>query len=85
LHQSIGSHLIEELHLYGMALSQWGEQIVRKLELLVNSYADAYRMQIHRISGTSDTATDPGQLKIDLELLRNWRPAKAADLTDAHA
>ena len=31
-----------------MALSQWSEQIVRKLELLVNSYADAYRMQIHR-------------------------------------
>ena len=85
LQQSIGSHLTEELHLYGMALSQWGEQIVRKLELLVNSYADAYRMQIHRISGTSDTATDPGQLKIDLELLRNWRPANAADLTDAHA
>ena len=85
LQQSIGSHLTEELHLYGMALSQWGEQIVRKLELLVNSYADAYRMQIHRISGTSDTATDPGQLKVDLELLRNWGPAKAADLTDAHA
>jgi hypothetical protein len=57
----------------------------RKLELLVNSYADAYRMQIHRISGTSDTATDPSQLKVDLELLRNWGPAKAAGLTDAHA
>jgi GTP-binding protein EngB required for normal cell division len=85
LMQSIGSHLGEELHLYGMALSQWGEQIVRKLEFLVNSYADAYRMQIHRISGTSDTATDPGQLKVDLELLRNWGPANTADLTDAHA
>ena len=57
LRESIGSHLKEELHLYGMALSQWSEQIVRKLELLVNSYADAYRMQIQRISGTSDAGS----------------------------
>jgi GTP-binding protein EngB required for normal cell division len=85
LRKSIGAHLTEELRLYCMALSQWSEQIVRKLELLVNSYADAYRMQIHRISGASDTATDPGQLQVDLELLRNWGPANAAGLTDAHA
>jgi GTP-binding protein EngB required for normal cell division len=84
LRASIGSHLKEELHLYGMALSQWSGQIVRKMELLVNSYADAYRMQIHRISGTSDVAANPGQLQADLELLRNWRSANAADLTDAH-
>jgi len=84
LRASIGSHLKEELHLYSMALSQWSGQIVRKMELLVNSYADAYRMQIHRISGTSDVAANPGQLQADLELLRNWRPANAADLTDAH-
>ena len=32
LQRSVGSHLTEELHLYGMALSQWGERIVRKLE-----------------------------------------------------
>jgi hypothetical protein len=68
-----------------MALSQWGEQIVRKWKLLVNSYADAYRMQFHRISGTSDTVIDPGQLKVDLELLRSWGPATEAGLTDAHA
>jgi hypothetical protein len=85
LRDSIGSHLKDELHLYGMALSQWSEQIVRKLELLVNSYADAYRMQIQRIRGTSDLAVNPDLLEADLELLRNWRPANTATLTDTHA
>ena len=66
----------------GMALSQWSDQIVRKLELLINSYADAYRMQIHRFRGTSDSAVNPGQLQADLELLRNWRPANSATLTE---
>jgi hypothetical protein len=85
LRESIGSRLKEELHLYGMALSQWSGQIVRKLETLVNSYADAYRMQIHRINGTSDAIANPDQLQADLELVKSWRPASAADLTDAHA
>jgi GTP-binding protein EngB required for normal cell division len=85
LRESVAPHLEEELHLYGIALSQWSEQIVRQFETLINSYADAYRMQIHRISGTSDVATNPGQLQADLELLRSWRPANAAALTDAHA
>ncbi len=85
LRESIGSHLKDELHLYGMALSQWSEQIVRKLELLVNSYADAYRMQIQRIRETSDLAVNPNLLEADLELLRNWRPANTATLTDTHA
>jgi hypothetical protein len=66
-------------------LSQWSDQIVRKLELLINSYADAYRMQIHRFCGTSDSAVNPGQLQADLELLKNWRPANSATLTDTLA
>jgi GTP-binding protein EngB required for normal cell division len=69
LRESIGSHLRDELHLYGMALSQWSEQIVRKLEALVNSYADAYRVQLHRMSGVSGKTTDPGQMEADLKLL----------------
>jgi GTP-binding protein EngB required for normal cell division len=85
LRESIGAHLKEELHLYGMALSQWGEDTVRKLEMLVNSYADAYRMQIQRINGTSDAASNPAQIQADLELLKSWRPVGAADLTDVHA
>ena len=68
LRDSIGSHLREELHLYGMALSQWSEQIVRKLEALVNSYADAYRTQLHRASG-SGHVMDAEQMKADLDLL----------------
>jgi GTP-binding protein EngB required for normal cell division len=85
LRASIGSHLENELHLYGMALSQWSDQIVRKLELLVNSYADAYRMQIQRVRATPDSVVDRGQLETDLDLLRNWRPADTAALTDSHA
>jgi hypothetical protein len=85
LRKSIGFSLREDLHLYGMALSQWSEQIVRKLELLINSYADAYRMQIHRFRGTSDSVVNPGQLQADLELLKNWSPADSATLTDTHA
>lgn len=69
LRDSIGSHLREELHLYGMALAQWSEQIVRKLEALVNSYADAYRVQLHRASGSSSRIIDAKQMKADLDLL----------------
>jgi GTP-binding protein EngB required for normal cell division len=78
--ESIGSHLKEELHHYGMALSQWSEQIVRKLEALVNSYADAYRVQLHRMSGISGKAVDPGQLEADLDLLVHWNSKTASDL-----
>lgn len=69
LRESIGSHLRDELHLYGMALSQWSEQIVRKLEGLVNSYADAYRVQLHRMSGVAGKAVDFVQMETDLRLL----------------
>ena len=85
LRQSIGLSLKEDLHLYGMALSQWSGQIVRKLELLINSYANTYRVQIHRVRGTSDSAINTGQLQADLEVLKNWRPANSATLTDTHA
>ena len=85
LRQSIGLSLKEDLHLYGMALSQWSGQIVRKLELLINSYADAYRVQIHRIRGTPGSAINSDQLQADLEVLKNWRPANSATLTDTHA
>ena len=82
LQESIGSLLKKELHLYGSALSGWSEQIVRKLETLVNSYGDAYRVQIHRISGTSDEAVDVGQLQSDLDLLRNWNLTRIADFAE---
>jgi hypothetical protein len=85
LRQSIGFDLKQDLHLYGMALSRWSGQIVRKLELLINSYADAYRVQIHRFRGASDSAANPSQLQADLELLRNWRRANHTALRDTHS
>lgn len=85
LRESIGPLLKDELHLYGMALAQWSGQTVRRFENLVNSYADAYRAQINRINGASDTAIDPIQLQADLDLLSNWNPKTSANLTDALA
>jgi GTP-binding protein EngB required for normal cell division len=82
LRESIGAHLRQEIHLYGMALSQWSDQIVRKLEALVNSYADAYRVQLHRMSGVSSRDLDLDQLKADLQLLRE-RKADSAPSLDA--
>jgi len=69
LQKSIGSQLGEELHLYGLALSQWSEQVVRKLETLLNSYAEAYRAQLDRARGISNKVEDPRQMEADLDLL----------------
>jgi GTP-binding protein EngB required for normal cell division len=80
LRESIGAHLRQEIHLYGMALSQWSDQIVRKLEALVNSYADAYRVQLHRMSGVSSRAVDLDQLEADLQLLREGNADPAPTL-----
>ena len=82
LRDSVGPLLKDELHLYGMALAQWSEQIVRRLEALINSYADGYRAQIHRISGVSDAVVNSSQLQADLQRLRNWISSNAADLTN---
>jgi hypothetical protein len=76
LRESIGSLMKGELHQYGLALSQWGEQVVRKLEALVNSYSDAYRMQIHRIGGGSGTAVNIAQAEQDLALLAKWESTR---------
>ena len=73
--QSMGSALRDELHLYGYALRQWGDEAIRKIEAIVNSYGDAYRAQIHRIGGLSEGAKDLAQVKSDLNLLRNWSSA----------
>lgn len=85
LRESIGGLLKKELDLYGVALSQWSGQMVKKLELLVNSYADAYRVQVQRLRGTSGPSINPDQLQADLELLRDWSPERATTLTDTHA
>jgi hypothetical protein len=40
--------------------------------LKVSSYADAYRVQLQRIAGTSTEHIDVPQLEQDLAVLRNW-------------
>jgi GTP-binding protein EngB required for normal cell division len=77
LRERIGAQLEQALYLYGIALSQWSEQIVRKLEALVNSYADAYRLQMQGIAGTADLPANRAQLEADVEVLRNWTPLHA--------
>src|SRR5579863_3176097 len=61
-----------ELHVYGRALSQWNQQFASKMELLTNSYADAYRVQLHRIEGEGKSAIDSPQLEADLARPKNW-------------
>ena len=82
LRDNIGPLVKQELHLYGDALSRWSNQFVRKIVLLVNSYADAYRVQLQRISGTSDGAIDAPQLEQDLALLRNWNANESPDASE---
>lgn len=85
LNDSVGSLLKNELHLYGLAVSQWSRQAVRKLEVLMNSYADAYRVQIHRLSGTSEKVVNLDQLEEDLVLLTNWNPTGKPELIEQRA
>lgn len=82
LESSVGNLVKQELHLYGQALSLWGEKFVSKIVLLVNSYASAYRVQLHRIAGTSNDAVDVPQLEKDLSLLKTWIPAEGSAVND---
>jgi GTP-binding protein EngB required for normal cell division len=82
LRENIGPLVKQELHLYGDALSRWSIQFVSKIALLVSSYADAYRVQLQRISGTSTGAVDAPQLEQDLALLRNWSANESPDTSE---
>jgi hypothetical protein len=63
-------------------LSRWSNQFVSKIVLLVSSYADAYRVQLQRISGTSDGAIDGPQLEQALALLRNWSTNESPEASE---
>jgi hypothetical protein len=41
---------------------------MNKIEVLMNSYTDAYRVQLHRIAGSSKDRVDTPQLERDLAL-----------------
>ncbi len=79
---SIGALLKQELHLYGQALSQWGEQFASKIVLLVNSYSNAYRTQLHRLAGTSNDIVDAPQLERDLSVLKSWTADEGAEMSN---
>jgi GTP-binding protein EngB required for normal cell division len=83
LRESIGPLVKQELHLYGDALSRWSNQFVGKIALLVSSYADAYRVQLQRISGTSDGAIDAPRIERDLALFRNWSAIESPDASES--
>jgi nucleotide-binding universal stress UspA family protein len=80
LRESIGTDIKQELHLYGMVLFRWSEQVVRKLEALVNSYADAYRVQLQRMTGPHGKNTDLEQIEANLDLLLNWSGSSDSSL-----
>jgi len=82
LQRSVGDLVRRELHLYGQALTQWSNQFASKIVLLVSSYADAYRAQLHRIAGTSNDTVDVPQLERDLSLLKNWTMDEGAEATE---
>lgn len=69
IRENLGPSLKQELHQYGRALCQWGEQMTRKVQMLTNSYADAYRAQVNRISGISPEAIASPEMEHDLALL----------------
>jgi GTP-binding protein EngB required for normal cell division len=71
LRHSIGTLLQQELHTYGRALSQWNQHFASKMEFLVSSYADAYRVQLHRLAGTSKDTVDAPLVEDDLASLKN--------------
>jgi GTP-binding protein EngB required for normal cell division len=69
LRDILGPSLKHELHQYGRAISHWSEQMTRKEQALMNSYADAYRAQVNRISGVSPEAVASPEMEHDLALL----------------
>jgi hypothetical protein len=85
LRQNLGPTLKDELHRYGNALSQWSEQMTRKMSALVNSYADAYRAQFNRIRESSPDGEISPEMEIDLGLLLHWDATENTDAKEKRA
>jgi GTP-binding protein EngB required for normal cell division len=74
-----------ELNRYGRALGLWSEQMTRKMQALLNSYADTYRAQLNRMrDATGDRAPSAG-MENDFSLLLNWDAEEAADTAQERA
>jgi GTP-binding protein EngB required for normal cell division len=84
LRESIGAELKQALYLYGSSLSQWSNHFVSRLVLLINSHAEAYRVQLHRIAGNSTDHFDMPQLEHDLTTLRTWTAKVGSVATVQH-
>lgn len=72
LQRSIGGSLKQELHLYGQALTQWSSHVADRIVLVVNSYADAYRARLQRITENLDGNIDAPELVRDIARLKSW-------------
>lgn len=72
LREQLRTRLQNELRAYGRVFHQWVQQTTHKMERLVNSYADGYRVQIQRLAGAAEENVDVEQLRRDLgSLLRS--------------
>jgi GTP-binding protein EngB required for normal cell division len=69
LRAQLGPLLKEELHRYKRSLDLWAEQTSRKMVAFVNSYADAYRAQLHRVRGLSGGSATSPEMAHDLARL----------------
>lgn len=79
LSQSAEPLLKDELHRYGQSLGTWNRQMSRKLEMFVDSYADAYRAQLNRMRGEEGPGRDPKEIERDLQFLTNWNGLDVRD------
>lgn len=85
LRRSLAEALKEELHRYGRALSQWSEERLKQAEGYLNSFADAYRIQIQRIGGPAQGAMDGPAVEGDLIRLRSWNAETDPDVVRRRA
>ena len=69
LREQLRSLLQDELRAYGSLFHRWVQQTTHKLERLVSSYADGYRVQTQRLAGTAEGTVDTEQLRRDLASL----------------
>jgi len=72
LRQSFGDQFKDEMHRYAQALTQWSEHTTRRVQVLLSSYADAYRAQLNRMRGLSADGARSPELESDLSLLLMW-------------
>lgn len=58
-----------ELKMYGHAMEGWTKNVVRNVQVAVNSFADVYRASLQEAAGSSSTSEDPAELREDIATL----------------